>query len=104
MPYARGLRHVDRGEADRLTRIALGDFEFVLQASQPRWDKLSEHGRGEVLGAVADGWLMLGETAKADVFLDRMTAELPGTPYAKNAAQRRADPTSRTPLTCLGCH
>jgi hypothetical protein len=46
----------------------------------------------------------LGETAKADVFLDRMTAELPGTPYAKNAAQRRADPSARVPLTCLGCH
>jgi hypothetical protein len=104
LPYARGLRRVDRSEADRLTRIALGDFEFVLQASQPRWDKLSEHGRGEVLGALADGWLMLGETAKADVFLDRMTSELPGTAYAKNAAQRRADPASRTPLTCLGCH
>ena len=85
-------------DADRL-----GDFEFVLQASQPRWNKMSEHGRGEVLGALADGWLMLGETAKADVFLDRMTSELPGTAYAKNAAQRRADPSARTPLTCLGC-
>ncbi len=47
---------------------------------------------------------MLGETAKADVFLDRMTNELPGTAYAKNAGQRRADPSARTPLTCLGCH
>ena len=80
LAYARALRRVDRSEADRLTRIAVGDFEFVLQASQSRWDKLSEHGRGEVLGALADGWLMLGESAKADVFLDRMTAELPGTP------------------------
>ena len=89
----RALRRVDRGEADRLTRIAVGDFEFVLQASQSHWDKLSEHGRGEMLGALADGWLMLGETAKADVFLARMTSELPGTAYAKNAAQRRADPS-----------
>ena len=47
---------------------------------------------------------MLGETAKADVFLDRMTSELPGTAYAKNASQRRADPSARAPLTCLGCH
>jgi hypothetical protein len=98
------LRRVDRGEADRLTRIALGDFELVLQASQPRWNKLSEHGRGEILGALADGWLMLGEAAKADVFLERMISELPGTPYARNATQRRADPSARVPLTCLGCH
>ena len=47
---------------------------------------------------------MLGVAAKADVFLERMTVELPGTPYGKNAAVRRADPTARTPLTCLGCH
>ena len=37
MPYARALRRFDHGEADRLTRIAIGDFEFVLKASQPRW-------------------------------------------------------------------
>ena len=80
----------------------------MLQASQPRWSKLSEHGRGEVLGALADGWLMLGETAKADVFLDRMTSELPGTAYAKNAspAPRRsvvadAAHLPRLPLRCV---
>ena len=33
-----------------------------------------------------------------------MTSELPGTAYAKNAAQRRADPSAHAPLTCLGCH
>ena len=104
LPAARALRGVDRSEADRLTRTAIGDFEFVLRASQQRWSTMSEHGRGEVLGALADGWLMLGETAKAAVFLDRMTAELPGTPYARNAAQRRVDPSARVALTCLGCH
>lgn len=93
-----------RSEADRLTRVALGDFELVLRLSQPRWDRLGEHGRGEVLGALADGWLMLDEADRADVFLDRMIAELPGTPYAKNGAIRRADPMARTPLTCPGCH
>jgi len=104
LPAARALRGIDRGVADRLTRTAIGDFEFVLQASQCRWERLSEHGRGEVLGALADGWLMLGETAKAEVFLERMTTELPGTPYARNAVQRRADPSARVALTCLGCH
>ncbi len=104
LPTARAVRGADRTEADRLTRIAVDDFEFVLQASQPFWSRLGEHGRGEVLGALADGWLMLGDGAKAAVFLERMMSELPGTPYARNAAQRRADPTSRAALTCLGCH
>lgn len=104
LPTARAVRRVNRAEADRLTRLAVGDFEFVLQASQSRWSTMGEHGRGEVLGALADGWQALDDNAKAGVFLDRMIAELPGTPYAKNAAIRRADPAGRTPLTCLGCH
>ena len=52
-------------EADRLTRTAIGDFEFVVTASAPWWSKLAEHGRGELLGALADGWLQLGDVDKA---------------------------------------
>ena len=104
LPTARAVRRADRAEADRLTRTAVDDFEFVLQASQPFWNKMSEHGQGEVLGALADGWLQLGDVAKANAYLDRMTAELPGTPYAKNAAARRSDPLAKISLTCLGCH
>lgn len=104
LPFARGMRPFNRVEADRLTRTAIGDFEFAVARSEPRWSTLPEHGRGELLGALADAWLQLGDIAKADPSLARLTAELPGTPYAKNAVVRRADPTSRTPLTCLGCH
>jgi tetratricopeptide (TPR) repeat protein len=102
--YARGLRAFDRADAGRLTQIAVGDFEFVLQASEPRWAKLSEHGRGEILGGLADAWLQLGDAGKARPYLDRMIAGLAGTPYAANAAARRADPVARVSLTCLGCH
>lgn len=104
MPHARGLRSFDRAAADRLTATAIGDFEFVVAASAPWWSTMKEHGRGELLGALADGWLTLGETAKANAYLERIAAELPGTAYAKNAAIRRTDPAAKVPLTCLGCH
>jgi hypothetical protein len=104
LPFARGMRPFNRPEADRMTRTAIGDFEFVVAASTPWWSKLNEHGRGELLGALADGWLQLGDVDKARLYLDRMTAELADTPYAKNAALRRADPAAKVPLTCLGCH
>ena len=103
-PFAAGIRPYDRAAADRLTRIVLDDFEFALKANTPRWNKLSEHDRGEILGALAESWFQLGEGAKAQPYLDRMTAELPGTPYAVNAALRRGDATAKKPLTCLGCH
>ncbi len=104
MPFARGLRPFNRAEADRLTKIAVGDFEFTVAATAGNWSTLAEHNRGELLGALADGWLELGDAAKANVYLDRLSAELPGTPYAKNAALRRIDPAAKAPLTCLGCH
>ncbi len=104
LPFARGLRPFNRLESDRMIKTAIADFEFVVTASTPGWSKLSEHGRGELLGALADGWLLLGDIDKASPYLDRMTNELPGTPYAKNAALRRADPAARVPVTCLGCH
>lgn len=98
------MRPFNRPEADRLTKTAIGDFEFVVAASTPNWSRLSEHGRGELLGALADGWLQLGDVDKARPYLDRMTAELAGTAYGKNAALRRTDPAAKVPLTCLGCH
>ncbi len=104
LPFARGMRPFNRPEADRMTRTAIDDFDFVVATSTPRWSKLSGHGRGELLGALADGWLQLGDVTKAGPYLDRMTTELAGRPYAKNAAMRRADPAAKVPLTCLGCH
>ena len=77
---------------------------FVVSEAAPRWSTLGEHGRGELLGALADGWLQLGNVVKANVYLDRVTTELPGTPYARNAELRRADPAACVSLTCLGCH
>jgi len=104
LPFARGMRPFNRPESDRMIRTAIADFEFVVTASTPGWSKLSEHGRGELLGALADGWLLLGDVDKARPYLDRMTAELADTPYARNAALRRADLATKVPLTCLGCH
>ena len=104
MIYADRLRAHDRALADRLTRTAIEDFDFMLAREQARWPGLDSHDRGEVLGGLAAGWLQLGDRARAAPYLDRMIGELPNTPYARAAAERRADPASKAALTCLGCH
>jgi hypothetical protein len=104
LAYAAGLRRFDKAAADRLTATAIGDFDFVVKTNAPSWDKLAEHDRGELLGALAEGWLQLGDTSKGGSYLDRMIKELPGTPYAQNSALRRSDSGGKAPLTCLGCH
>ena len=104
MAYASGLMAFDRAAAERLTRTAIGDFESIVETELSRWDKLAEHNRGELLGALAQGWLLLGDVNTATPYLDRIVAELPNTAYAKAAVERRADPRSKALLTCLGCH
>lgn len=91
MPFARGIRPVDAPQADRLTRIALDDFALALSTGDQR--PLGIHGRGELLGGLADGWLQLGDVANATPYLDRIILDLPNTPFATVAAQRRADPS-----------
>jgi alpha-beta hydrolase superfamily lysophospholipase len=104
MAYAAGLRRHDRALADRMTTTAIGDFDFIVAREQARWGELAIHNRGELLGGLAQSWLQLGDAGKAAPYLDRMITELPNTPYAKAAAERHADPTSKAALTCLGCH
>ena len=65
MIYAAGLRPHDRARADRLTKMAIGDFEFVVAREQRAGPRLDEHDRGELLGGAGDGWLQLGDAAKA---------------------------------------
>jgi non-heme chloroperoxidase len=104
MAYAAALQSYDRALADRLTATAIGDFEFMIERVQARWATLDGHDRGELLGALAQGWLQLDNAPRAMPYLERMVAELPNTPYAKAAADRRANPGAKAPLTCLGCH
>ncbi|HSI00501.1 MAG TPA: alpha/beta fold hydrolase [Reyranella sp.] len=104
MTYAAGLKAFDHAGAERLTRTALGDYELILEAERANWSVLAEHNRGEILGGLAQGWLQLDDAAKATPYLERLFTELPNTSYARAATVRRADPTSNTPLTCLGCH
>ena len=85
-------------------RIAMGDFEKALQHQQPFFAKLSTHGRGEMLGALADGWARLDDGEKSRAYLGRLVAELPDSKYAVAARARLDNPADRRPLTCLGCH
>lgn len=104
MTYATFVRPYDKAFADKLTATAIADFEFVVARNEPNWAGLDSHDRGELLGALASGWLQLDKAPKAAPYLERMIAELPNTPYAKAATAHRGNPASKAPLTCLGCH
>ncbi|HML13652.1 MAG TPA: hypothetical protein VK456_10120 [Xanthobacteraceae bacterium] len=99
-----GKEMPDGARAREYIRIAVEDFEKALQQQQPFFAKLSMHAKGELLGALADGWSRLGETEKSRVYQRRLIAELPDSKYAVAAKARLENGADRSPMTCLGCH
>lgn len=96
----------DPARARAALETAVGDFESTLKIQVPVFKDLGEHPRGELLGALADGWYRLGNKDRARGYLTRIVAELPGSAYS-DAARKWLEhkPLRGGPgLTCIGCH
>jgi len=99
---ARSQRDPERVR-DLAARAAV-DFETALAIRQPALDRLGQHNRGEYLSGLAESWALAGNQDKAEGYLRRILADLPGSPYAERAAAKFADWSDRRPLNCLSCH
>jgi len=109
IPRAAVLLAVARGQRDpaRLRDFAgraAADFEAALAIRQPALERLGQHNRGEYLSGLAESWALAGNRDKAEIYLRRILAELPGSPYAERAATKLADWNDRRPLNCQTCH
>src|SRR5260370_20114628 len=78
-------RFVDDSIANPMLDLALADYETVFEIQSPYLKNLCMHGEGELLGALADVYRRLGNIAKSREYLVRIVADLPGTPYEKQA-------------------
>jgi len=85
-------------------RTAMTDYEAVVAFQAADWLAMSEQDRGELLGALAEGWDRLGERTKSQTYLERIVAELPRSPYGVRATAWLADGRRPDRMTCLGCH
>jgi hypothetical protein len=94
----------DSARAREFVRTAVGDFERALRIQQPRLARMSTHGKGELLGALAEGWSRLDDAEKSRVYLQQLVDELPESKYALAAKARLANGADRQQITCLGCH
>ena len=82
----------------------VGDYTKALELQEPYFDSLTDHGRGELLGALAEALWLLERRDESKVYLNRIMAELPESPYALMAQRQLDKPEERAQLTCLGCH
>ena len=87
-----------------LLETVVDDYTKALEIQEPYFDSLSLHGQGEFLGALAEALWLLERRDESKVYLNRILAELPETPYALMAQRQLDNPEERAQLTCLGCH
>lgn len=95
----------DDASARPLLLTAIADYEKVNRL-QGAAAQRAIHSRGELYGGLAVGYRLLGDHDAAAKYLNRIVAELPGTPYAAQASAWLAHPdqVKKTDRFCLGCH
>ncbi len=99
-------RHAPPAQGAPLLKVALEDYEHALQLQEKTgyFQRLSSHGKGELLFGLADGWARAGDQQKARDYFNRLitdASESGRSAYAK--AWLEGKPPA-SPGTCTGCH
>lgn len=81
-------------------------YSILWKQQGPGIEQMPVHFKGELLAGLAQSAQRTGRTDEAAVYLDKILAVLPNTPYEPMARQWKADPSSAatTTLTCKNCH
>ncbi|HEY6391694.1 MAG TPA: hypothetical protein VIX89_10475 [Bryobacteraceae bacterium] len=82
-------------------------YEWLYKVQEPVLDRLPVHLRGETLAGLAETNQKLGNLEQARVYLKRISASLPDTPYAETAERWLAHPESvgaDQQIVCGTCH
>jgi hypothetical protein len=94
----------DPARSRELAALAAAGYETALTLRQPGFAGLGQHNRGEYLSGLAEAWALAGEREKSEIYLRRILAEVPNSPYAERAAAKLADWSYRAQLNCQSCH
>ena len=89
-----------------LLERARDDFQHSFDLQEQRLDQLGTHPLGELLQNLGDIYSRLGDVEKAAKYYGMLQARLPGTEYARRAAEwmktRQTLPAAQA--QCVGCH
>jgi hypothetical protein len=85
---------------------AYNQYQIIFKQQEPVVDKLPLHLKGELLAGMAESAYRTDRAETAAQFLNRITEEMPNTPYAVRAAKWKQDPkfASGNSLVCQSCH
>ena len=99
-------RNMPADMARPLVQSAVANYERALEVQGAAFNALGDHGKGELLFGLADGWARIGDAEKARQYCERLIADAPGSGQAPKAREWLA--TGVVPKsngsTCVGCH
>ena len=99
-------RNMPAEMARPLVQSAVANYERALEVQGPAFGALGDHGKGELLFGLADGWARIGDTQKARQYFERLIADAPGSGQVAKAREWLA--TGVVPKangsSCVGCH
>ena len=97
-------RYMPADQAEPLLRLAVGDYEHVLELQAAVFSSLGGHAKGELLFGLADGYTRLGDQQKARQFFERMTQESTPSPRRDYAAAWIGGNAPQRVPACGPCH
>lgn len=98
-------RFVPPNMSKPLLERGLADYEHVYAMQEKKLDQLGTHPLGQLLFGLAEAYERDGRTEKAQALFERISKEMPGTPYAKRSDTWLTTKTlSSEERNCIGCH
>ena len=94
----------DANQVQQLLKVSVGDFEHVLSLQKSTFATVSDHGKGELLFGLADGWARLGDKEKATQYFTRLTEDAAKSGRVTYAKAWLAGDPPKNPGRCIGCH
>jgi tetratricopeptide (TPR) repeat protein len=89
-----------------LVMSALANYEHALTIQAPYFATLGDHGKGEILFGLAEGYARLGQADNARRYFERLINEAPTSGQLPKARQWMTDGTipKANGTSCVGCH
>lgn len=89
-----------------LVQSAVANYEHVLILQAPIFATLGDHGKGELLFGLAEGFSRLAQPDKARRYFEQLISDAPTSGQAPKARQWMTDGTipKSNGTSCVGCH
>jgi tetratricopeptide (TPR) repeat protein len=98
-------RSMPQPQAQEMLKTGLADYEKTYQLQKSYFDRLSAHGRSELLFGIAEAYERMGDSAQAKAWFEKLSAVAdPANGHRRQAQDYLASGVLNGSRNCVGCH